>query len=86
MAILLGLSPTYTQGLLSAINGELENVLSKSGQQPVILCNAKLRLPIRRLIERMLPQIGVLSYNEIGPSVKAVSMGNIQVQDQASTV
>lgn len=83
---LLALSPVFTQGLLASINREIERVLTSQGVQPVLLCNSKIRLPLRRLIERMLPQIGVLSYNEIGPTVKAVSVGIIEVQPQAAAV
>ncbi len=77
---LLGLSPSFTQALLSGINGEVEHALTSYGSQPVLLCNSKLRLPLRRLIERMLSQIGVLSYNEIGPTIKATAVGMVKVE------
>lgn len=75
----LSLGPGFTQKLFAALNHEIEQVIGNQGIQPVILCNAKLRLPFRRLIERMLPQIAVLSYNEIGPSVKAVAVGAVRL-------
>lgn len=82
---LLALSPAFTQGLLAGINREIESALSNHGIQPVLLCNSKIRLPLRRLIERMLPQIGVLSYNEIGPTVKASAVGMVEVEEQVLT-
>jgi flagellar biosynthesis protein FlhA len=78
-ALTLALSPVYTQNLLKSVNGEIERVLSGEGVQPVILCNAKLRGHVRKLIERMLPQIAVLSYNEIGPSTQIQTYGAIRV-------
>lgn len=75
----LALSPVYTQNLLKAVNGDIERVLSTDGVQPVLLCNAKLRPHVRKLIERMLPQIAVLSYNEIGPSTQIQTYGAIRV-------
>lgn len=83
---LLGLSPVFTQNLLNGLNRQLERVLSTLGIQPVILCNAKIRLPLRRLIERMLPQIGVLSYNEIGPTVRVSSVGMVEVEEASAFV
>lgn len=77
---ILAISPSFVQSLLGGINKKIESILSSQGVQPVILCNAKIRLPLRRLIERMLPQIGVLSYNEIGPSVRAVTVGVVEIQ------
>jgi len=79
---LLALSPAFTQKLLSSINTELERAMNQTANQPVLLSNSKIRLPLRRLIERMLPQIAVLSYNEIGPSIKAVSVGMIQIEPE----
>ena len=76
---MLALGPVFTQKLFAALNEEIERVISTQGVQPVILCNGRLRLPFRRLIERMLPQIAVLSYNEIGPSVKATAVGSVRV-------
>ncbi len=76
---LLALSPVFVQNLLSGISQKIEQALSMHGVQPVILCNSKIRLPLRRLVERMLPQIGVLSYNEIGPTVRAVTVGMVEV-------
>ncbi len=75
----LALGPVLTQKLLTALNHEIEKAIHNTGVQPVILCNARLRLPFRRLIERMLPQIAVLSYNEIGPTVRATAVGSVRI-------
>jgi flagellar biosynthesis protein FlhA len=76
---MLALSPQYTQGLLSSINQQIEEVLTSQGVQPVLLCNGKLRSHVRKLIERMLPQVAVLSYNEVGPSTQVQSYGSIRM-------
>lgn len=76
----LALGPVFTQKLFNSLNQEIERIIGNMGVQPVILCNARLRLPFRRLIERMLPQIAVLSYNEIGPTVKATAVGAVRVE------
>ena len=44
--------PVYTQQLFAGLNREIERIISSYGFQPVILCNARLRLPLRRLLER----------------------------------
>jgi flagellar biosynthesis protein FlhA len=76
---MLALNPQYTQNLLSTINKQIEEVLTTQGVQPVILCNGKLRHHVRKLIERMLPQVAVLSYNEIGSTVQVQSYGSIRI-------
>jgi flagellar biosynthesis protein FlhA len=76
---LLAMGPVFTQKLFNALNQEIERVITSTGIQPVLLCNAKLRLPFRRLIERLLPQIAVMSYNEIGPTTKVSALGSVRV-------
>lgn len=46
------------------------------GHQAVVLCSPAVRLALRRLTERVLPSLPILSYNEIAPdaSVQAVGM------------
>lgn len=83
---LLSLSPAFVQALLASISQKIESVLLSQGVQPVLLCNSKVRLPLRRLIERMLPQIGVLSYNEIGPTIKAVTVGMVELEAQPAAI
>ncbi len=47
------------------------------GQEPVILCSAPARRFFRRIVQRRLPRIVVLSYNEIDPSVTLQSEGQV---------
>lgn len=75
----LSLSPAFTQNLFNQLNLEIERIISGYGVQPVLLCNARLRMPLRRLTERVLPQVAILSYNEIGPTVKATALGSVKL-------
>ncbi len=47
------------------------------GQEPVVLASAPVRRFFRRIVERRIPKIVVLSYNEIDPAVTLESMGQI---------
>lgn len=82
----LALSPAFTQQVLSALSREVEKAITATGAQPVVLCNAQLRRAFKRLIERSLPQIAVLSYNEIGPSVKVNALGAVRVDLAAHAI
>ena len=35
------------------------------GHQPVLLCGNNVRLPLRKLVERYIPNLHVLAYNEV---------------------
>ena len=76
----VSLDPAFTKQMLEQINRELENAITATGNQPVILCQAPIRPMFRRLIERAYPQIAVMSYAEINPSVKVRSVGMVKLQ------
>lgn len=76
----LVISPAITQQLIQSISTQVEQVISNTGFQPSILCSSQLRLGLRRLLERPLGQIAVMSYNEIGPSTKVNSLSTIRIE------
>jgi flagellar biosynthesis protein FlhA len=51
--------------------------LVAAGQDPIVLTSAQVRRFFKRIIERHLPKAVVLSYNEIDPSVKLESEGQV---------
>jgi len=62
----LAIDPKEAQGLATRIARALETAVA----QPVLLCTPTLRPHLWRLFARVLPQVGVLSHNEIPPHVK----------------
>lgn len=75
----LNVDPIFIQKLLTSLSQEVESALQKLGIQPVVLCSGAIRLAFRRLIERTLPQITVMSYNEVTPSTNARSVGVVTI-------
>ena len=59
--------------ILEQINLAFEEV-SGQGFPPVLLCNGKIRMPLRRLLERQMPQLAILAYSEIPTNVEAQSI------------
>ncbi|MDD2421430.1 MAG: flagellar biosynthesis protein FlhA [Heliobacteriaceae bacterium] len=72
----LGLDPGEAQRLLTATAKEVERV-SQQGYQPVVLCAPIVRLYFKQLTERAVPQLGVLSYNEVGTNIEVQSVGMV---------
>lgn len=75
----VSIDPTFTRNMIEQINTELEKAITATGNQPVILCQAPIRYLFRRLIERAFPQIAVMSYAELNPSVKVRPLGMVKV-------
>jgi flagellar biosynthesis protein FlhA len=48
-----------------------------SGQDPVVLTSAPVRRYFKRIVERHIPKVVVLSYNEIDPAVGLESVGQV---------
>src|SRR5579884_2131984 len=74
-------SPT-AQRLIGRIGREMER-MAQQGHQPVLICSSRLRLPLRRLTERSLPNLVVLSFAEIVPQVNVVSSGLVALDEAA---
>ena len=53
---------------------------------PVLLCSPAIRPHLKRLTERYLPHLAVLSYNEIGPEVTLKALAMVEVADALATV
>jgi flagellar biosynthesis protein FlhA len=70
----VAIDPSTAQRLLQRIGREMER-MAQHGYQPVLICSSRLRLPLRRLTERSLPNLTLLSFGEIVPQINVVSAG-----------
>jgi len=73
------LAPRDSQSLLDGIARALESGLSFDSK-PVLLCPAALRRHVRRITERPLPHLGVLSYAELPPHVNVQTLGTVELR------
>jgi flagellar biosynthesis protein FlhA len=74
----LRLPPRIHQAVIHALEGPLENLASQ-GHPPVVLTAPALRVFVRKLLEKEVPSVAVLSYNEIvhGIAVESAGMARI---------
>ncbi len=75
----LALSPEINQKIFNNLNSEVEK-LTSMGLQPIILTSSIVRLYFKRLVEQMLPDLVVLSYNEIEQSTEIQSIGMVSIK------
>jgi len=83
----LVLEPELAQQILRGTRTQVE-LMAARGYQPVALCSPRTRIHYRRLIERMIPTLAVLSYHELAAGVGLETMGmvtlaNENVEDQS---
>ncbi|QKS71421.1 flagellar biosynthesis protein FlhA [Paenalkalicoccus suaedae] len=75
----LNLDPQRSQQIVESILQEVD-AMQQTGQMPILLCSPAVRMYIRHLIERYMPNVPVLSYNELEPSVEVQSIGVVNGQ------
>ncbi|WP_339215296.1 flagellar biosynthesis protein FlhA [Ornithinibacillus sp. FSL M8-0202] len=74
----LALDPDSQQSIIKAISEQVEN-LALQEENPVILCSPAIRMYLKQLLDRFLPQVVVLSYNELEPTVQVQSVGVVNI-------
>ncbi len=62
------------------IVGSLKSVTA-AGHQPVVIASPQVRAVVRQLLEPHLPNVAVLAYNEIIPTVEVESMGLVSLEE-----
>ncbi|MDR3557639.1 MAG: flagellar biosynthesis protein FlhA [Syntrophobacteraceae bacterium] len=78
----LSLDPGFLQQFLQVTSDEVKRSISL-GHRPVLLCSPVVRRHLRKLLERFLPDVAVISHNELSNSLEIRSIGIIRM-DHAS--
>ena len=73
----LALDPEFLHHLIQAVNQEVTKGLGM-GHHPLILCSPMIRRHMRRLLERFLPEVVLLSHTELYSSLEIQSIGMIR--------
>jgi len=72
----LGLDPDMAQTIIQGVEGQLER-FSVFNYQPILLCSPLIRPHVKKLTERFIPNLVVLSHNEIAHDVRIESLGMV---------
>ncbi|MGN7310445.1 flagellar biosynthesis protein FlhA [Alkalicoccobacillus gibsonii] len=75
----LSMDPTHSQKILDSAVEET-NRLSQMGQSAILLCSPAVRMYVRQLLERYLPNVPVLSYNELEVDIEVQSVGVVKAE------
>ena len=74
----LSLDPSVAQQMMNNLAASLEK-MSSLNYQPVVMCSAQIRYHVKRLIDRFMPHIAVLSYDEILSKVEIQSLDMLEL-------
>ncbi len=73
----LAIDPPRAQAIVGALRAQVEHATASGGRGAVLLCSARVRRHLRRLIAQAQPHLPVCSYNEIAPGVNVETIGVI---------
>jgi flagellar biosynthesis protein FlhA len=74
----LSLDPSVAQQMMNNLAASFEK-MSSLNYQPVVMCSAQIRYHVKRLIDRFMPHIVVLSYDEILSKVEIQSLDMLEL-------
>jgi flagellar biosynthesis protein FlhA len=78
----ISIEPQAAQRIMTAVQRSIEN-FTKRGVLPVFLTGVAVRRHLRQLIGHYMPQVAVLSHNEIPDGVNVQSLGIIRWSDES---
>jgi flagellar biosynthesis protein FlhA len=70
----LGLDPEMAQTIIQNVEGQMER-FTVLNYQPILLCSPLIRPHVKKLTERFIPNLVVLSHNEVSHDVRIESLG-----------
>ena len=77
----LTLDPALVQKIIGRIKQAAERMAGRN-EQPVLLCSPAIRPHIKKLVERAMPSIPVLSTGEVSPQVRIIALENVKSPDE----
>ncbi len=77
---MMALDPAIAQKIINNLAAQLEHAAA-SHYQPLVMCSAPIRSQFKRLVERFIPNVIVISYDEILNTVEIKSLGNVELSD-----
>jgi flagellar biosynthesis protein FlhA len=74
----LAIEPATAQHILFNLRHEMEK-FNQSGTSPLLIASPSIRRHMKKLTERFMPNLAVLSHNEIPPNIKIQSLGVVSL-------
>lgn len=74
----LNLDPKVTQTILASLNEKIEEATSQ-GEKMVVLCSPVIRRHFKKLTEKFIPNMIVVSHNELSPEINIRSLGTVRL-------
>ena len=74
----LAMDPQMVERIVQALSKHIETFVSLNSQ-PVVLSSAQVRIHFKRMIDRLVPNLAVLSYDEVMTSAQVQTVGVVEI-------
>ncbi|MDD0854111.1 flagellar biosynthesis protein FlhA [Halobacteriovorax sp. GB3] len=74
----LSLDPKITQTILASLNEKIEEA-TNMGEKMIVLCSPVIRNHFKKLTEKFIPNLVVVSHNELSPDANIRSLGTVRL-------
>lgn len=74
----LSLDPEFVRNFVQELNDQAAQLLQETNQA-VVLCSPLIRFHVKQLVDRFIPNVTVLSHNELSPNVNIRSFGTVRL-------
>jgi flagellar biosynthesis protein FlhA len=76
----LAVEPPVAEKIINRLTALVQKFTSLD-HRPIVLCSSRIRTHFRKLVERFIPDLVVLSYEEILSHVEIQSLGTVELTD-----
>lgn len=77
---IMALDPVLAQKIINKLAAQLEKAAADN-YQPLVMCSAPIRSQFKKLVERFIPNVAVISYDEVLNTVEIKSLGTVELSD-----
>jgi flagellar biosynthesis protein FlhA len=77
---ILALDPTTVSRMMTSLSRQMERCAAMN-HSVVVLCSTAVRVAFKRLVDRFVPNVCVLSYDEVLNTVEIRSLGTVELSD-----
>ena len=76
----IAIDPEAANRIMADLSQKLEKMAAMNFQ-PIVMCSSQIRPHFKKLVDRFIPQVSVLSYEEILPTVEIQSLGAVEMSN-----
>lgn len=77
----LAIDPRLAQSIVQSLGEQLEN-FAPLNLQPIVLCSAQIRPHFKKLVDRFIPNLTIISYDEVMANIRIQSIGVVELADE----